>query len=314
MRLTVLGGSAASPNRGAGCSGYLVRSGVATLLVDPGHGTLPELRRHADFRSLSAVFVSHLHLDHVLDLLALRHALAYNPVPAPGPVPVWLPPGGAAWLAEAVAPFDACDEPGPFASTVAVGEYDPEGLLTTDGLAVRFAPAVHWLPTWAMRIEDAATGAALGYTADTGPSADLRLLAGVDLLLAETTLPDDDPTPPERRRSLTAEDAGRLATRLGAGSAGAHPPLGGAWLRRGAGRCPPRLPRTDRPRPARALPPGRPRVRPRMSEAARNVDRQPAVLAHRLSAPSSPVAISATGSATSGSPPSLIVHAADSPA
>ena len=217
MRLTVLGGSAASPNSGAGCSGYLVRSGTAALLVDPGPGTLPELRRHADFRSLSAVVVSHLHLDHVLDLLALRHALAYNPLPAPGPVPVWLPPGGAAWLAEAVAPFDACDEPGVFASTVSVGEYDPEGCLAVGGLAVRFTPAVHWLPTWAMRVEDAATGAALGYTADTGPSADLRLLAGIDLLLAEATLPDDDPTPPERRRSLTGEDAGRLATRLGAG-------------------------------------------------------------------------------------------------
>src|SRR5262245_21691187 len=102
VRLTVLGGSAASPNAGAGCSGYLVEEGETRLWIDPGPGTLAELRSHTDYRSLSAVLISHMHLDHVLDLLALRHALAYNPVPAPGPVPVWLPPDGSAFLARAV--------------------------------------------------------------------------------------------------------------------------------------------------------------------------------------------------------------------
>lgn len=217
MRLAVLGGSSASPNTGAGCSGYLVRAGSTTLLIDPGPGTLQELRKHADFRTLSAVVVSHLHLDHTLDLLALRHALAYNPVPARGPVPVWLPPGGTEWLARAVAPFDACDEPGVFARTVDPCDYDPDAPLAVGPLTVRFAPAVHRLPTWAMRVEETVSGVALGYTADTGPSADLSLLTGVDLLLAEATLPDDDPTPADQRHSLTAEDAGRLATRVGAG-------------------------------------------------------------------------------------------------
>ncbi len=94
MRLTILGGSAASPNTGMGGSGLLVESGRTRLVLDLGPGTLQELRRHTDFRTLDAVVISHMHVDHVLDLLSLRHALAYNPIPAPVPVPVYLPPGG----------------------------------------------------------------------------------------------------------------------------------------------------------------------------------------------------------------------------
>jgi ribonuclease BN (tRNA processing enzyme) len=122
MRLTVLGGSSASPNVGAGCSGYLVETPGTRLVLDLGPGTLPELRRHADFRRLDGIVISHPHLDHVLDLLALRHALAYNPIPAPAPVPVWLPPDGTDLLARAAAPFDACESPGRFAATLRVAE------------------------------------------------------------------------------------------------------------------------------------------------------------------------------------------------
>lgn len=122
MQLTVLGGSAASPNAGMGCAGLLVQTETTRFVLDLGPGTLQELRRHADFRTLDAVIISHLHLDHVLDLLTLRHALVYNPIPAPNPIPVWLPPGGIDFLERTTAPFDACDVPGRFAATVRVAE------------------------------------------------------------------------------------------------------------------------------------------------------------------------------------------------
>ncbi len=217
MRLTIVGGSAASPNTGAGCSGYLIQSSGSTVFVDPGPGTLQELRRHTDFRTLDAVIVSHMHLDHCLDLLAFRHALAYNPISPPGPVPVWLPPGGAEFLARASAPFDECDEPGRFDRTVNVCEYDPENALTIGDLTITFARTVHYLPTWAMRFQKQA-GAALGYTADTGPTANLAgFFAGVDVLLAEATLPESTSGDPGERGSLTASEAGGLATACNAG-------------------------------------------------------------------------------------------------
>ncbi len=217
MQVTVLGGSAASPNAGMGCAGVLVRTPAATFALDLGPGTLPELRRHADFRRLDAVVVSHMHVDHVLDLLALRHALAYNPVPAPGPVPVWLPPGGADLLARAVAPFDACDHPGRFAATVDIREYDPARPLRIVDAIATFAPTVHDLPAWAMRVA-APGGADLGYTGDTGPTADLAgFFSGVGLLAAEATLADAGSRPRAARGSLTGHEAGVLAADAGAG-------------------------------------------------------------------------------------------------
>jgi ribonuclease BN (tRNA processing enzyme) len=216
VRLTVLGGSAASPNTGMGCAGFLVETGTTRLVLDLGPGTLPELRRHTDFRTLDAVIISHLHVDHVLDLLALRHALAYNPVPAPGPTPVWLPPGGEEFLATVTAPFDACDEPGRFAATVSVAEYAPERPLAIGALTVTFSPAVHDVPAWAIRV-DGPDERSLGYTGDTGPAAPLApFFAGVDVLIAEATLLEPGTTPMAERGSLTAAEAGQLATAAGA--------------------------------------------------------------------------------------------------
>ena len=55
-------------------------------------------------------------------------------------------------------------------------------------LSVAFARTVHYPPAWAMRFAGA-EGQTIGYTTDTGPSANLaHFLAGVDLFLAESTL------------------------------------------------------------------------------------------------------------------------------
>jgi ribonuclease BN (tRNA processing enzyme) len=198
-----------------GCAGLLVQTDHTRLVLDLGPGTLQELRRHTDFRRLDAVIVSHMHVDHVLDLLALRHALAYNPLPAPAPVPIWLPPGGADLLAQATAPFDACDEPGRFAATVTVAEYDPARPLTIGDAVITFAPAVHYIPAWAIRVQ-ATAGRALGYTGDTGPAAALAgFFAGVDVLVAEATLLDPGARPSDVWGSLTAAEAGELAVAAG---------------------------------------------------------------------------------------------------
>jgi ribonuclease BN (tRNA processing enzyme) len=216
MRVTILGGSAASPNTRMGCAGLLLQTGATRLVLDLGPGTLPELRRHADFRTLDAVVISHMHVDHVLDLLALRHALAYNPVTPPGPVPVWLPPGGSELLGQTTAPFDACDEPGRFARTVRVAEYDPATALRIGDATFTFAAAAHYVPAWAMRVHTPGAGD-LGYTGDTGPTAALtEFFAGVEVLVSEATLLEPGTLPLAERGSLTAAEAGQLAAEAGA--------------------------------------------------------------------------------------------------
>ncbi len=214
MRLTVLGGSAASPNPGMGCSGYLIESAGTQVVLDFGPGILSELRRHADFRRLDGIVISHMHVDHTLDLISLRHALAYNPERPPGPVPVRLPPGGRTLLAEATAPFDRCDDPGVFERTVLVRDYDPAAVLAIGALRITFAPTVHYVPGYAVRVTD--LQGAIGYTGDTGPDAELSgFFSGVQLLIAEATLLDPGGRPIGTRGSLTAEEAGDLARRAG---------------------------------------------------------------------------------------------------
>lgn len=218
MRLTVLGGSAAGANSGQGCSGYLVESGDTRLVLDLGPGTFIELRHHTDFRSLTAVILSHFHADHVLDLIALRFALAYNPVPTRQSIPLWIPPGGSARLANlAVAFGEAGKEDEFFPSVFTVQEFDPDAGLEVDGVEVRFAPTVHYVPCWAMRLT--AGDATLGYTADTGPAAKLDdLLNRVDVLIAEGTLLRPSGEPLTTRGHLTAGEAGELAARAGVSS------------------------------------------------------------------------------------------------
>jgi ribonuclease BN (tRNA processing enzyme) len=218
MRLTVLGGSAAGPNTGAGCSGYLVTDGDTSVVLDLGPGTVPELRRHVDFRALHGIVVTHWHLDHVLDLATLRFALAYNPVRADRPIPVWLPPGAGHRLEQLGAAFA---EPGTgsfFAAYLQVNKYDPTAGLTIGGLHLSFARTAHPVPCWAIRV-DGAGDHRLAYTADTGPAADLdTFAAGVKVLVAEATSREDPAGPAHERGHLTPSDAGALAARANAGT------------------------------------------------------------------------------------------------
>jgi ribonuclease BN (tRNA processing enzyme) len=99
---------------------------------------------------------------------------------------------------------------------VCVAEYDPAQALRVGDAVVTFAPAVHYVPAWAMRVH-APGGADLGYTGDTGPAADLAgFFAGVEVLIAEATLLDGGDGPAAERGSLTAAEAGALAESAGA--------------------------------------------------------------------------------------------------
>ena len=135
----------------------------------------------------TAVVLSHGHLDHFLDVLTLRYALAYNPVAADRRLPLWLPPGGLALLdrlAQAVLDDADTDE---FLSVFDANQYDPDASLTIGELDFHFHPTVHYVPCWAMRISNGVDGD-LFYTADTGPAANLAAVAtGSHLIVAEGT-------------------------------------------------------------------------------------------------------------------------------
>lgn len=218
MKLTVLGGSAAAPNPGDACAGYLVSDRDTTLLIDCGPGVVTQLRAVLDPQSLSAIVVTHLHADHTLDLVALRYTMKYAPhANQTAPVPLHLPPGGLAFLERFGAVFQSGNEVGQdfWGDVFEPSEYDPGARLHVGAYTVQFEAMSHYVPAWAVRIEHDHT--ALVFSADTGPQSGLAEFArGCDLLLCEATLLRQPPGQrPDEYGHLTATEAGAIARAAG---------------------------------------------------------------------------------------------------
>jgi ribonuclease BN (tRNA processing enzyme) len=186
VRLTVLGVSAARPNAGGACSGYLVEAGGRRYLVDCGPGVLSALLLRHRLTEVDAILLSHAHPDHCLGLVMVRQDLVHGPPPhRETPLPLYAPEAARGTLDALGEAFD--DGFAFWSEAFDVRWYDVEGPLVLDGVDVQLAATNHYVPTAAMRFET--DDGVLVYTADTGPSdAVTRLASGADLLLAEATM------------------------------------------------------------------------------------------------------------------------------
>lgn len=202
LSLTVLGCSGTFAGPGGACSGYLLRTPEATVVVDLGSGTLANLQRHLDPGDLDAVVLTHEHPDHWLDLPLLRNALKY--VFDVRDLAVYGTAGTLALARTLV---------GEMAPTLCWHTVDATSEVVVGDLRLRFGATDHPVETLAVRAEHG--GRALLYSADTGREwrpGDLG--AGVDLLLCEASFP---PEHEDRHQHLSARQAGGFARDLGAG-------------------------------------------------------------------------------------------------
>jgi ribonuclease BN (tRNA processing enzyme) len=219
VRITVLGKSPAWQDAGGACSGYLVEDEGCCVLVDCGAGVFSQLRLARDYVEVDAVVISHMHADHILDLIPFACALTYAPRQQPVPVAQWpgtddparprllLPPGAHAKLRTV---GEAIGQAGLFDSAFAIGEYAIDETVAVGGLCVRFQPVPHYIPTNAIEVTPAAGGGRLTYGADHRPTDALREFAArTDLLLLEATLPFPEREGP--RGHLTPREAGEHA-------------------------------------------------------------------------------------------------------
>ena len=79
MVLTVIGAGPAFTDRpGATGAAYLVRTTTTAVLLDLGQGSFPRLAGAIEPSRLDAVLISHLHPDHFIDLVPLRHYLRFG--------------------------------------------------------------------------------------------------------------------------------------------------------------------------------------------------------------------------------------------
>jgi ribonuclease BN (tRNA processing enzyme) len=214
VRLTVLGCGPAAPQPDTPASGLLVESGSGAILLDCGQGVAARLVARMDAAALSAVVIGHMHADHFIDLAALRYSFAWGERSAER-LPVLLPPGGSALLAELAGVVS--ERPGFFDDAFDVREYDPTVSQQVAGLELSFIPGRHYVPAWGVALK-AADGTRLVYAGDTGPNPDLAAAAhAADLLVCEATLgsaADDDQG---RRGHLSLDEAVDHAQRAAVG-------------------------------------------------------------------------------------------------
>ncbi|MDQ1709289.1 MAG: hypothetical protein QOG49_674 [Frankiaceae bacterium] len=211
MKVTVLGCAGSFPNAASACSSYLVEHDGFALLLDMGNGALGALQRYAGLLAPDAVFLSHLHADHVVDLVAYSYARRFHPDGPPPALTIHGPNGTSDRLHEiagsegranrGAAAFDGVyDFAAPTTSgTTAIGPFE-----------VTLAPAAHPVETYSIRL--AAGDRTVVYSGDSGPTDQLVANAlGADLFLCEATWADGGSHPPGLH--MTAHEAGEHAQR-----------------------------------------------------------------------------------------------------
>ncbi len=188
FELTVLGaGPAWSDRPSAAGASYLVRSEQTAILLDLGQGVFPRLMAAIEPSTLAAVVISHLHPDHFIDLVPLRHYLAYQ-LGSAHHVRVIAPDGLAGRI-------DALhDRPG-FTAVTLDCEAPPLDPILVGDLTIEARRVRHTADSHAIRVAPPA-GPGLVYSGDCGVAADLApLIRPGDTLLVEVSF-GAGPVPP----------------------------------------------------------------------------------------------------------------------
>lgn len=210
LALDVLGAGPAYTDRpGAVGAAYLVQAGATSLVLDLGQGSFTRLAGTLEPSRLDAVVISHLHPDHHIDLVALRHYLRWEFQPARR-VRVLGPAG----LGDRLDALHA--EPG-FAAAALDIEPLLAGPYDIGELELLAAQVRHTDDSYGFRVAvRGSTAPGLVYSGDCGRAEDLdRLVRPGDTLLSEVSF-GPGPVAPGAEH-LDGPAVGELARRTAAG-------------------------------------------------------------------------------------------------
>ncbi|MFC6973522.1 MBL fold metallo-hydrolase [Halomicroarcula sp. GCM10025709] len=206
MRLTFLGTGSAMPTGTRAQSGYLLRHGDETLLVDCGSGVLNALARtDVGYEGVDTVVLTHHHLDHVSDLAVLLKA---RWLAGETDLTVVGPPGTSDLVEETLAVHEYMQ--GRLDLTLrdrTTGTFDLAGF-TIESMAVR-----HSMQCFAYRLQPADGGPSVVLSGDTEAFPELIEFAdGAAVLVHDCSFPDDvdvsnHPTPTTLGEALAAAEA-----------------------------------------------------------------------------------------------------------
>ena len=206
MKLTVVGCAPSYTVRaGRSSSCYLVEHGTTRIVLDLGTGSFAETWRYTSFGDVAAVFISHMHADHNVDLIPLRHWVKYA---NRGYGPALYGP------AELRARFGEFQADKDFLSDLA-GEALAVRTFAVGDLRIEAGRVTHIPDSFAFRVS-AATGGGAGlvYSGDCAAADDLLpLLHKGDILLSEAAWGAGKIEVPIH---MSAAQAGEAAARGGA--------------------------------------------------------------------------------------------------
>ncbi|HOQ09484.1 MAG TPA: MBL fold metallo-hydrolase [Syntrophomonadaceae bacterium] len=208
MLLRILGCWTPYPRPLEACSGYLVSTAAANLLLDCGHGISAQLTRWLPAEKLDAVIISHFHPDHYADLYAIRHMIrgAIFLKTRQQPLAVYLPQEPAHLFEE----FAAMPE-------LQVNAITAGSSFMVGDVEIRPFAVHHSLPSFGFRVEN--NNQSIVYTADTSYSKSLldEVRKGTDLLLCECTLIAAEDELSQQLGHLSTLQVGRIAREGGVG-------------------------------------------------------------------------------------------------
>jgi ribonuclease BN (tRNA processing enzyme) len=211
MRLSVVGaGPAYTDQAGATGASYLLRLDGASVLLDLGQGSFPRLAGFLDPATVEAVIISHLHPDHFIDLVPLRHYLRWE---EPRRRVRVIAPAGLETRLDAL-----LADPG-FTTAALDVETLSEGRRTVGPFQIEAARVTHTDSSFGFRVTPAVhgdSGTGIVYSGDCGRAEDLDVLVRPgDTLLCEVSF---GPGPVEPGAAhLDGPAVGELARRVGAG-------------------------------------------------------------------------------------------------
>ena len=174
------------------------------IIIELGCGALSKVLEKLNIEDIDAVFLSHLHADHMGDMLTLRYALKASQVSGDidGPLSVYLPakPKAEADMLASNPLMDA--------------RFIEDGMSTQlFGLDISFAFMPHPYPSYAMRFT--ADDKTFVYSGDTKENDRLAPFAkGADLFLMEAALLEKDVH--SASAHLSAVEAGKIGKQSGA--------------------------------------------------------------------------------------------------
>ncbi len=187
MKIILLGTGVAIPQKDRVQSGLIVDAGrgnkYSPVLFDCGCGVLQRIYqsgyRHTH---ITNIFLSHLHLDHCGDLLALVKA---NWLCDTIELNLWGPVGTGQWLDNLLSAYPYMQDK----AEIEVTELVPGQVAGVEGLQVECVHTVHTLPSLGFKVTSG--GKTLLYSGDTEPVDDLvKASEGIDLLIHECSFPD----------------------------------------------------------------------------------------------------------------------------